>query len=233
MNQVIIRKIALSAASISIGCCMAVMLLFVCLKGSVCCSAESPLSSQEGTVIEGIRISCTPLIVERLAFYDGVFYEDGTGREVMDVAALMLHNCSDVTVPFASVVVYTEKCRYEFEATMLPPDSSLLIPEMNGAALSEKEIVRCFGWITVNYTAPPEGVVVTEGQQISILNQSPQSIENLMVYHRTYLQENDIYLGGRAFATKIPPIAPGQQVTLLPDNYAPGYSRLVWYEIKQ
>ncbi len=233
VNQVKLRKIALSIASISAGGFLAALLLCsVCINAQVYCYAESPESAQNRVSAEGIRISCTPLVVENMAYYDGVFYEDGSGREVVGVAAVLLRNCSDATVPFASMVVYTENCRYEFEATMLPPDSTVLIPEMNGALLTEKDIVRCFGWVTVPKDTPPEGITVTAAQHITVANLSSVTVENLLVYYRTYLREEDVYLGGMSFILKAPAMAPGETVTLFPDCYAPGYSRVVWYAAK-
>ncbi len=228
MNQVVFRKIALSAACVSIGCFMAVMLLCSVITGSsFSCSAESTQAYRE----HGIPISCTPLVVETLAYYDGAFYEDGTGTEVMDIAALELRNSSDETIPFASVIVYTENCRYEFEATMLPPDCTVLIPELNKTRLTEKEIARCFGWVTVSYKTMAENLILTENDKIHIRNTSDKAAKNIKVYYKTYLREEQIYVGGRAFVKEIPYIAAGETVSLLPNNYAPGYSRVVWYEI--
>ncbi len=225
MNQVVFRKIALSVAGISIGGLLAVLLLCSAVTGAyVSCSAEGTQTYRES----GILISCTPLVVERLAYYDGAFYEDGTGTEVINVAALELRNSSDVTIPFASVVVYTETCRYEFEATMLPPHSTVLIPELNRAQLTEKEIARCFGWITVSHTSVPENLTVHENDKIYICNTSDKAVKNIRVYYKTYLSQEQIYVGGRAYVQEIPYIAAGETVSFLPAYYAPGYSRVVW-----
>lgn len=233
MNQVIFRRIALSLASVSFGGFMAVVLLCsICMKTPVYCQADGLEPRQSNFSTEGIRISCTPLIVESLASYDGKFYEDNSGREVMGVAAILLRNCSDTTIPYANVIVYTENCRYEFEGTMLPPDSAVLIPEMNGALLQEHKIVKCFGWITVSYTLLPENVFIAESDNVKIINQSQKFLENIWIYHRILLPEENIYVGGKAFISKIPYLAPGESVSFLPENYAPGYSKVVWYGTK-
>lgn len=230
MNQVVLRKIAISVAAISLGGFMAVLLLSsVLLNDPVRCYADSVSASCS---VEGIRISCTPLIVESIASYDGAFYEDGSGREVVGVAAIMLRNSSDETVPFANVIVYTDNCRYEFEATMIPPGAVVLIPERNAAILLEQKIVRCFGWMTVLQSELPQNIKFEVSQGLTVTNQGPKSIRNLIVYHRTYIAEGDFYMGGSAFQTKIERIAPLQRISVLPDNFAPGYSEIVWYTIQ-
>lgn len=230
MNQVVLRKIAISVAAISLGCFMAVLLLCsVVLNDPVRCYADS-FSASCG--VEGIRISCTPLIVESIASYDGAFYEDGSGREVMGVAAIMLRNSSDETVPYANVIVYTENCRYEFEATMIPPGAAVLIPERNALILSEQKIKRCFGWMTVLQSKLPQDIKIEMSEGFTVTNQGPKTIRNLIVYHRTYIADGDFYMGGRAFETKIKRIAPAQCISVMADNFALGYSEIVWYAIQ-
>lgn len=229
MNHIVLRKIAISAAAVSLGGFMAVLLLCsVLVNDPVRCYADSD-SYQTSGGVEGIRISCTPLTVESIASYDGAFYEDGSGREVMGVAAIMLRNSSDVTIPFASVIVYTANCRYEFEATVLPPGAAVLVPELNGTVLSEHKIERCFGWITVSQSALPEAVRIEISDGLVIANQSEKPVRDLTIYHRTYMNEGNFYMGGKAFKTVIAYIGPGERIYGMPENFAPGYSEIVWY----
>ncbi len=225
VNQIVMRKIALSVSSISIGGFLTVLLL--CSACKVNCFADS---SYVPAVAETVfSIPSTPLVVETLAVYDGGFYEDSSGTEVMGIASVMLKNTSHTLIPYASVVIYTEHCRYEFEATMIPPESTVLIPEMNRVLLTEDQIASCFGWTTVYQTDLPEYLTVTADDNVRITNHSGQTIRELTVYHRTYLPEGEFYMGGKAFETQIPHIPAGESVTFLPENYAPGYSQIVWY----
>ncbi len=233
MNQVVLRKIALSVASVGMGGLMAVILLCnICIKSPIECHADSVEVSSGDSATMGIPISSTPLVVDAMASYDGMFYEDGTYRDVMGVAAIMLRNCSDITIPYACVIVYTENCRYEFEATMLPPNSNVIIPELNCALLTEKNIVNCFGWITVSNSTQPDHIMITASEQVCVRNLSSKPVQNLVVYHRTFLQDGNFYLGGKAFTTKIPYIEPEKAIHFLPGNFAPGYSQVVWYDVK-
>ncbi len=230
MNSVALRRVALSTASISVGGIMAAILLCSVFKSTALyCSAKNPESIQTTAAVEGIAISCTPLVVENLAYYDGAFFEDGSGTEKFGVASVVLRNNSDMTIPYASVIVYTNNCRYEFEATMLPPHAKVLIPDRYGTFLTESSITKCFGWITVSYLPSANDLCVVESECIQINNPSDQPVKNIIVYYRTYLPENNIFLGGRAFSIEIPAIAAGETIMLTPDHYAPGYSKVVWY----
>ena len=235
MNHVKLRRIALTAASVSMSVLTALVLIGSSIDAKV--SAQSILvkevdytQSQEKNA--PVAISCTPLIIQKMASYDGKFIEDGSGRQVQDVAAIVLFNNRDTIVPYAFVTVYTDHCRYTFSAYMIPPKSSVLVPEENGQKLTETGIVRTFGWTTV---ARNQNQIRLSFEEVGmnclrVTNQTGSKVKNVVLYHRTYMSENDLYIGGKAFETKISYIAPGESVLVYPDNYASGYSKIVYFE---
>ena len=135
-------------------------------------------------------------------------------------------------VPFASVTVYTENSQYIFEGFMLPAKSSVLIPDINGKKLYDTQIRRIFGWITVkgNKSMPQINVMETENNALLLQNTSGSRIQNLVLYHRTYISDGAFYMGGNVFASVVEEIPPGECVKYYPENYASGYSRVVAME---
>lgn len=236
MNHIKLRRLAISAASVSFGLLMAVTLIWSCAfissagadPGDICQQSIQ----QQGESILPAPISCTPLVVEKLSAYDGSFLEDGSGQEVMDVAAILLHNHSASVIPYAYITVYTPSCRYTFDAFMIPPDSSVLVPEVNGKKLQEVSVVRVFGWITVNNQTQDIRLETWEkgNDGLWVQNASGRRIRGVTLYHRTYISEGGFYLGGKAFATILPELPPGGMVLIFPENYARGSSRVVYYE---
>jgi len=240
MNHIIIRRLALMAASVSLSVLACVVLIGTSVLWNYA-EASAPVSCQDALQFNSedaqavpIAIPCTPLIVENLSTYDGSFFEDGSGREVRDVAAVMLYNSKDTIIPYAFVAIYTENCRYTFEVSMLPPKSAVLVPEQNAKTLKENRIVQAYGWAAGSALENPVKINIEEiGMgSLKITNESGLKIHNLTIYHRTYIPEEEFYMGGTAFITEIPYIAPGETVNADPSNYAAGYSRVVYYECK-
>lgn len=239
MNHIAVRRISLSAASVSFGVLTAIVLLYSVFGGNYdrFTVAEQPMVSQlvETTAQKlsfPVSISCTTLVVEDLAAYDGAFYEDGSGREVRNVAALMLRNTGEELIPYAHVVLHSVDSSYVFEGYMIPAGAAVLIPEKNARQLSSIEVRRCFGWATVLPENNRNTVSVSESgmNEILVTNRSESPIYNMTIYHKTYLDEWGFYMGGKAFETQVGSIVPGQTVTVYPDYYVSGYSKIVYYE---
>lgn len=225
----------MAAASISIGTLTCLVLIGISIAGNLTQVSAQAISHNEKKTqeqITPISISCTPLVIKNLSSYDGNFIEDGSGREVQNVAAIMLYNSRDSVVPYAFITLYTEHCRYTFNAYMIPPKSSVLVPEENAQKLTETDIVRSFGWTTAKQEIRQHSLSIQEDGMccLRVTNQSGSKIHNLTIYHRTYISEGDFYMGGKAFETQISYIAPGNTVTIYPDNYASGYSKVVYFE---
>lgn len=238
MNHAKMRRIALTVAAISLSTLTSLLLIGTCLmgnftsvsaKGASCVDIKHPKGNVK---MMEIPISCTSLVIENLCAYDGNFVEDDSGREVQDVAAIVIRNTGDTAVPFACVTVYTEKCRYAFEAYMIPPKSSLLVPEINAQKLTQTNVIRTFGWTTVQRQNSPKRLSIEEVgmSSLRVTNRSGSKIKDLTLYHKTYIPEEGFYMGGKAFKTHISYIAPGESVIVHPSNYASGYSKVIYYE---
>ena len=232
MNHIFIRKLALTLASVSFSTVTALAMLCSVVYGEEI--KESKKAEESITVCdtEELPISCTSLVIENLAAYDGAFYEDGSGREVLDVAALMVRNDSNRVIPYAHITVETKDASYIFDATMLPPNARVLIPEKSGQKMEDSQIIDYFGWNTVKDKSSEIGVRIYDSKQrgISLYNISGKSMEDLTVFYRTYIEDGDFYMGGIAFSTVITQIAAGEHVDILPKYYAYGYSKVVLVE---
>ena len=241
MNHVLIRKLALSVASVSLGTVVALALLcgVVYSEEAVHCiktesvSVKASVDASISAVEEGeYPISCTDLVIRNLASYDGAFYEDGSGREVMNVAALMVSNVGQRTIPYAYITVDTADAHYEFDATMLPPGTSVLIPEKNASILTSTKIVDYFGWNTVKRSEINPSIIVEELEdgRLKVKNDSDDEVKGLNLYYRTYIEDGEFYMGGRAHVAEIPSVNPGETVFMIPDYYVSGYSEIVYIE---
>lgn len=232
MNHVFIRKLALTLASVSFSSVTALAMLCSVVYGEEIKEVRKIEESITICDTEEHPISCTSLVIENLAAYDGAFYEDGSGREVLDVAALMVRNDSNRVIPYAHITVETKDASYIFDATMLPPNARVLIPEKNGQKLRDSEIIDYFGWNTVKDKSSEIGVRVYDSKQqgVSLYNISGNSMENLTVFYRTYFEDGDFYMGGKAFTAVITQIDAGESIDIIPKYYASGYSKVIYIE---
>ena len=229
MNHVNLRRLALSFAALSFGALTAAVL--VC---SASIQAMTPDLQKKGQPKRTfpVQVQGTELIAQRIAAYDGPFYEDGTGRQVLNVAALELHNPGKQTVIAAQIRLITQQSDYLFEVAMIPANSTVLVPEKAAQRLIEGELLQITGWAVCQSEKPGVRVLISadNANTLRVRNLSQQEVTQLKLYHRTYLFDSNLYIGGVAFETVIPYIPSGGEVEITPQNYAEGYSRIVWVQ---
>lgn len=237
MNHITVRRMALTAASVSFSVLTALVLVVSAAFGDDLLAVNQSVvqtSFSEDSVLEfPTPISCTSVIVESVASYDGPFYEDGTGREVINVAAILLRNTGDEMIPYVHIILRTESASYLFDGFWIPAGAAVLIPEKYALPYeAQQEFISCFGWATVWQQTNSYAISFEEISMGKILvrNRSDTDIKNLTLYHKTYLQENDMYIGGVAFESRIDFLGIGETVVFSPKNYASGYSKLIYYE---
>ena len=230
MNHVKLRRIALSIAATSFG--FSAMLLLI---GSI---AFPNLMQMQTDVIkkstnQTVTLPCyvpgTELWIKNLASYDGSFSEAGRNSEVFNTAAIVIENKTSQTVLYAQIELKTSDQSYNFEAMMLPPDSQTLIPEINEKNTIEKEIIECTGW---SVSAPEHmrqklRIKSIDMSTIEVINICDHTLSDIHLYHKTFLSDSEIYIGGIATETTIPFLHPGESIQIKPDHYADGYSKIV------
>lgn len=217
LDWIRLRRFSLLLAAVSFSLLTALMLV-----GASLTTQEQPISLPH-------TISCTAMKVNRLASYDGPFYEDGSVREVLNVAALELHNLGQEVIPYACIRVTLEEQTYLFEATMIPPGGAVLIPEKYAQSYEAGRVRDIFGW---NTTAQRSALgLITYREQgsdgIVVKNISAETLPQLALYYRTFYPEGQIYAGSRAFSVTLPKLHPGEQIHVRLPYYVCGYSRVV------
>ena len=234
MDHVAIRRLALSLAAVSFGLLSAVMLVY-----STCFSETGYLPQTVQTVAQDpapqslpLQVDGTALIVKNLAVYDGPFFEDGSGREVLGVVALVVQNSSAKMLRFSCIELEINHEQYVFECMFLPPFSTVLIPEKNAKSYINGTITACAGTTVEAGEAPSCYVQITASGMGSLCITNPQwqAVDGLTLYHKTYLTDAAMYIGGVAFKTVLPAMQPGEQVTVTPQNFAADYSQILAVE---
>ncbi len=175
-------------------------------------------------------ISGTDLVAQKLSAYEGPFLEDGTDREVVDVAALQVYNSGNAEIRKTRIALFWSDGFYIFEADHIPPGGTVVILEKSGSKYRQGNFIKCNGWQeqgkendvskAISVTDMALGTVVVN-------NLTDETLRNVCVYYKAWLSPPDVYMGGITYMVQIPVLLPGQSKYLYPYHYAVGYSKVV------
>ena len=234
MMHVTVRRMALSVASVSMSVLTALILFYcVCYIPPQAYIVQADTAKQDSVVPESqlpMRIEGTDLYLQYIASYDGTFYEDGSNREVFNVAAAVVKNCGDSMISLAVFQVDTGQDSYRFEAMMIPPYSSVMVPEKNAKQYCKCNVLSGSGWSVDAEPMPAYPITITPMDigTLRITNISNEPLTKIQVFHKTYLQESDLFVGGIAFETVVEFVAPNSFAEVRPKFYAGGYSEILY-----
>ncbi len=177
------------------------------------------------------RIAGTPLLAEQIVCYEGPFSEDGTDREVADVAALILRNTGPVELAHAQVLIRQGQRQLLFRATNIPAGAAVLVLENRGAAYVQAAYSSCSGMAVreeaVSLTPQQLRVEAVELATMRVTNLTDRPLENILLYYKTWSGDSGLYLGGITYKTRIAALGAGESVCLQPYHFANGYSKVL------
>lgn len=163
------------------------------------------------------------LTIQRIEAYSGIFIEDGSDKEVKNVAAIQVKNTSNQAVEYAQVELYNGDKKLVFEVSTLPANSSAVVMEKNKTTFSSSKGVT-YGKTTVAYTDKLEKssdikYTVLDDNGIEITNKSKKDIDCVRVFYK-YKSEDGYYVGGITYTAKVENLKAGKSQTIYPSHYA-------------
>lgn len=168
--------------------------------------------------------------------YTGSFPEDGTGREVENVAAILVRNSSDRFLDFATVECRVGSQIGTFKVTGLPPGGTAWVLEESGMTLTPQEEFSAFD--CDDYFFKEDAVVTTDqvsvkasGNSLTATNESGKTLQNVCVYYKT-VHEDGFYFGGITYLLDFGTLAPGEQATKQSAHFSES-SRIVRYSFQE
>lgn len=178
-----------------------------------------------------ITVPGTTLNVLKLMAYEGPFLEDGSDREVVDIAALLVCNRGDEMILRAQVELICGEKIYQFYGERIVPGVPLLLLEQNGAKYENGGVYACSGWQTTTICREylDKEITVADEQMgtIIVTNHTTDTLEDVTIYYRSWLNPPGFFIGGIVYNVTVPILEPGQTVRLYPYHYAKGYSKPV------
>lgn len=204
-----------------------------CLESDNTRNQEGIITLSESVSLP-VTISGTNLIAQKLSPYEGPFLEDGTDREVVDVAALHVRNSGDTEVYKARIALFWSDGFYIFEADHIPAGETVVILERSGGSYRQGNYTQCNGWQELGQiNAVSKDVSVTDMAlgTVVVNNLTDETLRNVCVYYKTWLAPPNVYVGGITYMVQIPVLLPKESKHLYPYHYAVGYSKVVAVDV--
>lgn len=182
------------------------------------------------------EIPGTALVVESLASYDGNFVEDGSERQVFNVACIVLRNTTDEDIAWIQVVLQSCNEQLVFTANTIPAHGMVMVLEKDAKQYAGDEIGACHGQVIFASEEWLDGRQLrftdVDMGTVAVTNLTDSNIKKLRIYYKTYHADVDIFLGGVTYCTTIENLEAGGMALIEPSHYARGYSRIVRVSIE-
>ena len=176
--------------------------------------------------ILGLQFPCEVpghnLQIQQLAPYSGLFVEDGTNRQITDVAMLLIYNSGDTAVEYTEITIEYEAKNLVFQITALPAGEKMVVQEKSGSAIPEGVAVKAS--VLVIHRAQMSiapGLSVTDNgdNSLTIKNLTGETIPAVRVFYKYFMKDENLFVGGIAFTVRVTSLGPNGSVVVHPSHY--------------
>ena len=191
---------------------------------------EEPEEETAESVELPYAISGTELTVDKITSYDGIFIEDGSDEEISGVTAMVLTNKGDTDVEYAEVTAQQSDQTLLFKASAVPAGATVVVLEANRAGWSDESVTQIYASATdgSDFEMSEDLIQIEDNgdDSITVTNTSDEAIPCVRLFYK-YKMEEDIYVGGIAYAAKLTDLGEGESQTVRPSHYVSGSSEVV------
>lgn len=194
----------------------------------------------EPAVPEGVHfpyaIPGTPLVIDAVNSYSGIFLEDGSDREADGIYAIILRNTASTCVEYTNITLIREDGKQLlFSASALDANATVVVMEAGAEPFRQAEYDACsanmaqIGWLEMS-----EGLIRVEEDDsgaLLVTNISGADIPCVRLFYKFYMEDVNVYVGGITYTAKIDALAAGESRTVMPSHYAKGSSRIVMVKV--
>lgn len=177
------------------------------------------------------EVEGTSLVIEALVSYDGPFYEDGSGRECVNIVAVLLKNTGDHGVLETNIELISRSETLCFIAEDIPAGERVLVLETDGKPYAQYEFCDCSArekvasdpWI-------PYMDIRVEGlgmDTLAVTNLTGHTLTQVEIFYKARYAADAFCLGGRSYVTEIETLNAGETVILKPEWFAGPYSQVL------
>lgn len=171
------------------------------------------------------------LVIEQINSYDGLFFEDGSDKEVSNITAMVLANTGDDCAEYIEITIARDGVQLKFIASALGPGDRMIILEADGKQFGNGTYSNCIADVATlaEFTMSENQVRVEETAEGSLLvtNLTGKDIPCIRIFYKFYMTDPDVYVGGITYTAKVTDLAAGASCTITPSHYLKGYSKIV------
>ena len=174
-------------------------------------------------VSSNFKVEDADITIQRVNGYSGIFIEDGSDKEVKNVAAIEVKNTSNKPLEFAQIQLYNGSKKLVFDVSTLPANSSAVVMEKNKASFNSSKGVT-YGGTTAGYVNSLEKASSIKCKKvknngIEVTNTSSKNIPCVRVFYK-YKSSEGYYVGGITYTAKVEDLKAGASQTIYPSHFA-------------
>lgn len=174
-------------------------------------------------VSSNFKVDDADITIQRINAYSGIFIEDGSDKEVKNVAAIEVKNTSNKPLEFAQIQLYNGNKKLVFDVSTLPANSSAVVMEKNKASFNSSKGVT-YGGTTAGYVNSLEKASSIKCKKvknngIEVTNTSSKNIPCVRVFYK-YKSSEGYYVGGITYTAKVEDLKAGASQTIYPSHFA-------------
>lgn len=174
-------------------------------------------------VSSNFKVDDAAITIQRINGYSGIFIEDGSDKEVKNVAAIEVKNTSNKPLEFAQIQLYNGSKKLVFDVSTLPANSSAVVMEKNKASFNSSKGVT-YGGTTAGYVNSLEKASSVKCKKvknngIEVTNTSSKNIPCVRVFYK-YKSSEGYYVGGITYTAKVKDLKAGASQTIYPSHFA-------------
>lgn len=192
---------------------------------------DKPQSNPDNFLYFPYSVPGSDLVIEKIFSYDGPFLEDGSDKEVTNVAAITLTNTGKDYAEYAEITFHRDDTQLKFVASALEPGGSMIVLEANGNAFSDGTYSNCVANIATaeEFTLSDDRVRVEEREEggLTVTNLTQTDIPSIRIFYKFYKYDTNVYIGGITYTSKVTDLAAGGSCVVTPSHYLKGYSKII------
>ncbi len=177
----------------------------------------------------------TDLVIQYAAPYSGIFVEDGSDDMVSNVAMVLLYNAGDDAVEYSKITMRYDDQTLEFIVSALPAGGKVAAQEINRKPCGTGDLVECFAENATRDTLDmcENSLKVQDNgdNSLTITNLTDQQLVTVRIFYKYYLAEEDAFIGGITYTSKISNLPAGESIVITPSHYASEGGKVVMVRI--
>lgn len=194
--------------------------LAAALMLTACTAAGDPTAPQNPT--EDTKPLESTLRCVEISRFSGGFVEDGSDRQVSDVAAILVANNTGKFVDLATITYRVGDKTATFKVTGLPTGEQVWVMEQDAMQLKPSDEL-VFDDCVISYHPDPvtttrDLAVSRSGHSLTLTNQTDETLVNVCVYYKNRMDDGT-FLGGITYQMIFETLEPGQSLTLSRDHF--------------